>query len=205
MSIEVVENRFVTYTDWSGYLKYLDAVGDGRTRVTYDRGTLELMSPSNEHEQVKSILGRIVETVMVEALIDFTFGGSTTFRREDLDRGLDPDECYWIANWGSFLGRPYDVDSDPPPDLVVEVDIYSSSINRLELYRVMRVPEVWRYCRDRIMRIYQLQDGKYVVCSHSPTIPKLASVDLDRILSKRSEMSSSALLRYVRDWWRSVE
>ncbi len=92
------DNRFVTWTDWQGYSKFLEAIGDRPIRLTYDQGALEIMSPTQEHERIKTILGHLLVTLVDELGLELEAGGSMTFRREDLDRGLEPDECYWIAN-----------------------------------------------------------------------------------------------------------
>jgi Uma2 family endonuclease len=198
----VETNRFVTFTDWNGYLKFLDAVGDGPTRVTYDTGRLELMSPSREHEQVKSTIGRLLEAFMMERELDFEFGGSTTFKRQELQKGLEPDEWYWIARWREVHGREFNSRQIPAPDLVV--DVTSSSIDRMELYRSMEVPEVWRYCSDRALRIYLLSSKKtYVEASVSAALPGLAVSDIHRFLRLREELNAAALLRAFRDWLRN--
>src|SRR4051812_12883176 len=107
-------NRITTQTDWAGYLKFLDAVGDGPLRVTYCKGSLEIMSPSQEHENIKEILSFVLEQLLICADRDFYPAGSMTFKREDLERGVEPDLCYWLQVY------PSDRATTAPPDLVVE-------------------------------------------------------------------------------------
>src|SRR4051794_27561718 len=93
------ESRFVLHAiGWKGYEALLDLIGDRAIRVTYDRGNAELMTPSFDHEQFRYLLGRLVDILTEELYIPCICGGSTTWRREDLDRGLEPDECYYVAN-----------------------------------------------------------------------------------------------------------
>ncbi|HEY9740149.1 MAG TPA: Uma2 family endonuclease, partial [Coleofasciculaceae cyanobacterium] len=115
-------------------------------RLSYDRGLLEIMAPSPPHENYKKVLGRFVETLTEELNIEIKSLGSLTCKREDLARGLEPDQCYYIQNEAVVRTLDeIDFNQDPPPDLVIEIDISSSSINRLSLYAALGVPEVWRY------------------------------------------------------------
>jgi Uma2 family endonuclease len=91
------EERFLTWTDWEGYLHILEAFKDRRIKITYDRGTLELLSPSRLHETVKGLLGLLLAMAFLERRIPFRSAGSTTFRRRLLDRGLEPDDCYFLS------------------------------------------------------------------------------------------------------------
>lgn len=91
-------------TDWEGYLKVLEAAEGNRLRITYDRGRLELVTPFFKHQWTKKALAELVEALMQELDIDFIGGGSLTFQRQDLDRGLEPDECYWVTRWASLKG-----------------------------------------------------------------------------------------------------
>src|SRR5262245_50322687 len=93
------DQRFVIHNvSWRLYETLLDQLGDHAPRMTYDRGNLELMSPSPSHESFKKLLGRLIETLTCELGIAIRSGGSTTFKRKDLLRGLEPDECYWVAH-----------------------------------------------------------------------------------------------------------
>ena len=129
---------------WKTYESLLNELGEhGGIRLTYDRGNLEIMTPSAPHEGSKKILGRFVESVSEELNIEIRSLGSLTCRRQDLARGLEPDQCYYIENENVVWDKEQiDLNQDPPPDLVVEIDITSSSIDRLSLYASLGVPEV---------------------------------------------------------------
>jgi len=140
------EERFLLYTDWRGYGKILDAIGTGHTRVTYDTGRLELLSPSPEHKISKKLLGSLVEIVLDDRATGYVAGGSTTFRRKALDKGLEPDECFWIENCKSMVGvKRWIPRIHPPPDLAIEIEVSESIISRLPILAALGVPEVWRF------------------------------------------------------------
>src|SRR5262249_54893083 len=132
--------------DWKTYNRLLRAFAERPgIRLTYDRGTLEIMSPSHGHDTDARFLGRLVVTLTEELGLPIKGGGSTTFRRRRRRRGLEPDDCYWIANEPRVRGkRKINLRVDPPPDLCIEVDVTHSSLNRLSIYAALNVPEVWR-------------------------------------------------------------
>ncbi|WP_293337803.1 Uma2 family endonuclease [Microcoleus sp. CAWBG58] len=189
---------------WKTYESLLNELGEqGGIRLTYDRGTLEIMTPLAPHEGSKKILGRFVESVTEELNIEICSLGSLTCRREDLARGLEPDQCYYIQNENVVWDKEQiDLNQDPPPDLVVEIDITSSSIDRLSLYASLGVPEVWRYDGNRLI-IYQLEAQEYVERDVSPTFPFLSQVEMLRFLELRRTTKENALLRLFREWVRT--
>jgi Uma2 family endonuclease len=199
------EQRLVLYgVDWRTYGRLLRAFGDRpAVHLTYDRGCLEIMTLSHEHEIIVHVLGRFVEVLTEELTLPVKGGRSTTFRRRRKKRGLEPDECYWIAN--EHLVRNKDkinLRSDPPPDLVLEVDITHSSIDRLAIYAVLGVPEVWGW-KDQKLVCYVLgPDGHYAESRLSKAFPQLAPADLAAFLAKRGQMDENALVRQFRAWVR---
>src|SRR3954454_19090485 len=146
---------------WEGYERMLELVGDRPIRLTYDRGDLELMVPSHDHERYKSLLGRLIETLTLELDLPCDAAGSTTWRKQLEDRGLEPDECYYLANAERVSGRKIDLEVDPPPDLAIEVEISRSALDRMGIYAALGVPEVWRFDGETL-RVAQLRaDGTY--------------------------------------------
>lgn len=139
--------RFVLHgVNWQTYEKALEAFGDQPIRITYDRGSLELMSPLPIHEVYKRCLGLLLAVLDRELKIPIKGLASTTFRRRDLDRGLEPDECFYVGNLDRVHNwRDVDLSIDPPPDLALEVDVTRSCLNRLEIYAALGVAEVWRF------------------------------------------------------------
>jgi Uma2 family endonuclease len=174
-------------------------------RLTYDRGLLEIIAPSPPHENYKKVLGRFLETLTEELNIEIKSLGSLTCKREDLARGLEPDQCYYIQNESVVRTLDeIDLNQDPPPDLVIEIDITSSSINRLSLYAALGVPEVWRY-DGRAMMIYQLEGERYQACDRSPTFPQITPAEITRFLELRKTIGETSLIRSFRQWVRSQQ
>jgi len=189
---------FVLDTDWSGYQKILEVVEERPIRVTYDRGRLELMSPGRAHERAKKILGALLECIMTELEIDFEPGGSTTFKREDLDRGFEPDECYWIEQWEAVRGRrEWSAAVDPPPDLAIEVEVTSRVIRRLPIYQAIGIPEVWRLTKDLEVLFLVLKSDGYAEVPHSPHFPWLGSTVLTQWLAR--DLPQPRLVRAFRE------
>ncbi|EGK84630.1 Uma2 family endonuclease [Microcoleus vaginatus PCC 9802] len=189
---------------WKTYESLVNELAEqGGIRLTYDRGNLEIMTPSAPHEKYKKILGRFVESVSDELNVEICSLGSLTCRREDLARGLEPDQCYYIENEDVVWDKEQiDLNQDPPPDLVVEIDVTSSSIDRLSLYASLGVPEVWRYDGNRLI-IYQLEAQEYRERDVSPTFPFLSQVEMLRFLELRRTTKENALIRLFREWVRS--
>jgi len=190
---------------WSTYEVLLSDLDLRGTRLTYDRGNLEIMSPSREHERLKTLIGRMIETMTVEWNIPISSGGSTTMKSEMKKRGLEPDECYYVANEPRMRGKDdFDINVDPPPDLVVEVDITRSSLDRMDLYAAFGVPEVWRY-DGTTLHVAQLQpDGTYAARTQSPSFPFLPLAEIPRFLDRRNATDETTWIRSFRAWVRAL-
>jgi Uma2 family endonuclease len=186
---------------WKTYESLLNELAQqGGIRLTYDRGNLEIITPSAPHEGSKKILGRFGESVSEELNVEIRSLGSLTCRREDLAIGLEPDQCYYIQNEDVVWDKEQiDLNQDPPPDLVVEIDVTSSSIDRLSLYASLGVPEVWRYDGNRLI-IYQLESQEYAEREVSPTFRFLSQVEMLRFLELRRTTKENALIRLFREW-----
>jgi Uma2 family endonuclease len=170
---EIREHRIVLHDiTWDMYQQLREANPSGCLRMTYDRGELEIMSPSRKHELIAHRLGLMIHewTMLHNVAIDG--GGSTTFSRKDLLRGLEPDHCFWIANCAAVLDKDeIDLTIDPPPDLALEVDVTRTSIPKLPIYQSLGVPEVWRW-RSGILEVLVLDDeGNYAGQPQSHALP----------------------------------
>lgn len=132
---------------WATYESLLaDLVASSAPRLTFDPGDLEIRSLSAGHERLNRLLASFVEEASLALGIDVESFGSTTFKRDDLERGFEPDSCFYIANADRVLGRrKIDLRKDPPPDLVIEIDITSASVRKFPIYAQVGVPEIWRY------------------------------------------------------------
>jgi Uma2 family endonuclease len=189
---------------WQTYRALLEDVEQQPSiRLTYDQGQLEIMVPLRPHESAKKLIGRFIEALTEELNIEICSLGSLTCSREDLARGLEPDQCYYIQH-ESVIRELDDIDltRDPPPDLAIEIDISYSSLNRLSIYEALGVPEVWRYDGKRLT-IYHLENQKYQVSESSPTFPQIPIKDLVRFLELRKTMGETSLIRLFREWVRN--
>lgn len=195
-------NRAVLYDiDWQTYLRLLRAL-KGRRRLTYDRGTLEIMSPLLEHEQPAYLLGRFIDVMTEELSLPCRAGRSVTLRRRRKQRGLESDNCYWIANAPRLKGkRRLDLRTDPPPDLAIEVDVSHSSLNRMSIYAALGVPEVWRLTNAGLT-FHILEEGAYQVRPDSLAFPMLASADFTRFLALLDTADDTTIVRQFREWVR---
>jgi Uma2 family endonuclease len=157
------EERFVLHdVPWHMYVSLrdnLDASG-AHLKLTYLCGELELMSPSPEHEESKSLIGHLLEMWCVEQDIELYLQGSTTLREERVQRGLEADESYSV-------GERKDI-----PDLAIEVVYSAWRVDKLETYRGLCVPEVWVY-RDGQIAVHVLTGTGYERRPRSELFPAL--------------------------------
>jgi Uma2 family endonuclease len=153
----------------------LRLVGECRSvRLTYDQGDLELMAPSLNHEEFGNLLGRVIETVTVELQMPCRGLGSTTWRKQLKGRGLEPDECYYLARFPQVRGKKkIDLSVDLAPDLAIEVEISRSALDRMGIYAALGVSEVWRFDGETLLVEHFQADGTYRTVGASPSLPML--------------------------------
>jgi Uma2 family endonuclease len=201
---EMREQRVVmNQVSWETYEGLLAANIDASSpRLTYSQGTLELMSPSVEHEKLKKALATIADLVAEEKAIEFEDLGSTTFRRRDFEGGAEPDACFYVQNVERIRGkREIDLVVDPPPDLVIEVEITSPAVSKLPIYARLGVPEIW-LTDGRSVRILRLADGEYRASERSEVLPFLTESVLSEFLEQCRTLTTLAWRRMVRNWAR---
>jgi Uma2 family endonuclease len=188
---------------WQTYENLLKDLEGRRLRVTYDRGSLEIMTLSHGHEYYKMLLGNFICLLTLELGIPIHSGGSTTFRRKARRRGLEPDQCYWVEHEPQMRGKKvFDIAVDPPPDLAIEVDISQSSLPRMAIYATLGIGEVWRY-DGQTLRVYHLTTGsKYRVRSESSVFPFLPMNQLTPFLEASNRQDETSLLQSFLAWVR---
>jgi Uma2 family endonuclease len=169
---------------------------------TYLKGTLEVTLPLEIHEFSARLIERFIWILVVELGLRVKTMGSTTLDREILERSAEPDNAYYIQNQPVVAGRDVDLDQDPPPDLIVEVDITHTDIDKLSLYAAMKVPEFWRY-NGEVWRIYELHQGKYQEVDLSPTFPQVPKIKLYEFLAAARQDEVEAELA-LRQWIRQL-
>jgi Uma2 family endonuclease len=197
-----VQQRLVLYgVPWATYERLLRLFEDRRLRITYDRGALEIMTLSPEHERFKHLLNGLLGRLTEELGWSIAGFGSMTFKRRKKQRGLEPDECYWIQNEPLIRGRDkIDLRKDPPPDLVIEIDWTRSSLNRLGIYAAMNVPEVWQYDGQSVRVQLLGSEGNYAESPQSKAFPFLPMPEVTRFLALRSTLNETDLMRQFRTW-----
>jgi Uma2 family endonuclease len=197
---------------WETYERLLAEREERRSpRFFYDRGVLEILSPSAEHDMTSRIIATLVELLAEEADIDIENAGSTTFKRRDLSRGFEPDECFYFGDGAARVRDlvadrgDLDLDSgDPVPDLVVEVDITSPSLEKLPIYSRLSIPEVWRHDGERLV-IFLLDKApaggevSYVASSESAVLPGATGDALTRLVTDGLALDRRIWRRRVRE------
>jgi len=187
---------------WADFEAIVEELGEHRgTRVAYSQGVLEIVSPLPAHEKAKVILSDLVKILLDELDMPWESLGSTTFRRAEMAAGIEPDDCFYIQHHAAMVGKErLDLRVDPPPDLVIEVDITSPTA--LQAYAALQVPEIWRY-HNRTLQIAVWHDGRYIDTPHSPTFPQ---VPVSEAIAQFVEMShvrgTAPALRAFRQWVR---
>ncbi|MBA2597916.1 MAG: Uma2 family endonuclease [Chloroflexota bacterium] len=200
----VADARIVLqHVNWDTYERLLaDDEGRRVPRMTYDQGVLELVTPSMPHEMDSATITRFVDIVAAMLGIPVRSAGSTTFRREDLQRGFEPDTSFYIQNEERIRDqREVDLTSDPPPDLVLEMELSRSALNKLALFASMGIPEVWR-CDGQRVTIFVLDREDYRESSSSLALPMVSGDVLTRFLADSRTMLSPDWFQAVSDWAR---
>jgi Uma2 family endonuclease len=198
------QRLLIKNVQWSELESILAEMGDSRAaRIAYSEEILEIRMPLPQHERTKSILGDAVKILLEELAIDCECFGSTTFKRQEMNYGIEPDECFYIQNHQLMIGKDrVDLSIDPPPDLAIEVDVTSKT--QMDAYLKLGVAELWIYAANEL-KIHALQAGKYQQSTISPifnTLPVLALIQ--NLLERSVAIGRSPALRDFRQDIRAV-
>ena len=185
---------------WETYQRLMEERGESpKPRYAYDRGRLEIIVSSYEHENLKHVIATLVELVAGELEIDIEAAASTTFQREDLAQGFEPDASFYIQQAARIRGqKQIDLDSDPPPELVIEIDITHLSLNKFPIFAGLGIPEVWRY-HKQALSVFRLEAETYRAREASEIFPGLSSADLTRLIAESQQIKRTEWLRSVRE------
>ncbi len=188
---------------WADYEAMLQIIGERRIFVNYDQGVMEVMVPSHIHEDLKDCLRLMVDILGEEAEIPMQNGGSTTHQREDLEKGFEPDECYWLREKAAaMIGvRELDLSVDPAPSLVIEVNYTHSSVSRMAIYAALGVDEIWRY-DEGVIFLTLREDGTYAPTDPSRQLPYLSSAEAMRQVDAYRSMGRTDWMRAFRRYAR---
>jgi Uma2 family endonuclease len=188
---------------WQTFKAMLVDMGSERaTRLAYDKGLVEIMTPLMPHENSNRLIEVFVGVLCEELGLEIKRAGSLTLTRDDLERGAEPDSSYYIQNEPLVRDKAeIDLDNDPPPDLVLEVEYSRSRIDKLSLYAAMGIPEFWRY-NGSVLRIYRLESGQYVQRNNSPTFAPIAVTEIPKFLQQSRKVGEITCTRNFRNWIR---
>jgi len=199
------EQRTVLHNiSWETFEALLRDTGEDRgSRFAYDCGTLEIMTPLFEHENPKIQFDRLIFALAVELKIKIRSAGSTTLKRQPIAKGIEPDSCYYIQNEQAIRGKQQlDLRTDPAPDLAIEIDITSSSVNKFNIYAALSVAELWRYDGE-ILKFYQLMESQYIEINFSKAFPLISVSDMNRFIQQSKTMDEVDLVESFRAWVQS--
>ncbi len=207
MVTQLPEAASVTFHDvsWDEYEELLEQVGEAPgLRISYDNGSLQVMTISSEHEKYASFISRLVTVIQLRLRIDILGFGSATMRKRKREKGNEPDGCFYVQT-ASLIGNriQLDFEIDPPPDIAVEIDVHHDSRSKFPIYAALGVSEIWRY-DGQAMTIYHLSEAgneeQYVARDTSAALPILTATLLTEMIERmRRDGELSALLAF--DEW----
>ncbi|MEL6383187.1 MAG: Uma2 family endonuclease [Cyanobacteria bacterium J06626_18] len=199
----IAERRVSLSVDWAGYQTIRSVLSNNRAaHLAYYNGILEIMVPSEAHENSSGLIGQFIEILTEELNLNIKTMGSTTLERLEAEAGAEPDQGYYIQNEPKVRGKKVDLKVDPPPDLVVEVDITHTDINKNALYAELKIPEFWRY-NGEVLRIYQLENDQYKEVENSPTFPTIPKEQLYDFLNACVRQGETQAKQNLRVWVRT--
>ncbi len=189
---------------WEMYEKLIEVFAEHPAlRMTYYKGTLELMTPLPEHETYGWTLGRLVTALSEELGLEIRGLKSTTWRSQPKTAGKEADECFYIQNEALVRSKlTIDLSIDPPPDLAIEIDLTHSSIDKMAVYNELQVPEVWRWQKGKLT-VNILTDTSYVESESSIAFGSFPVKELPRFMELDPTKGENARLREFREWVRS--
>ena len=184
---------------WDEYECLVEALAERHFRVSYDRGRLEIMTPLPEHEAAARLIDRLVDIYVEKVNVTLENYGSATWKRRALAKGVEPESSYYIASADRIIGKHHkiDLESDPPPDIVVEIDVTNESLSKFGVYSALSVPEIWRY-DGRQMWFHELADQTYHEISESRFLPGSTPGMLAAALEQSKTEGQTAALRAFR-------
>ena len=191
---------------WNFYRAMLREFDERPSRINYDRGTLEVMTLSLERERYKMILGEMMGLIALTFRIRMTRGGSSTLKRIRKQKGLEADQCYWVANEPAVRTKKrINLRDDPPPDLVIEIDVMNSVVNRPRIYAALSVPELWVLGRDGTLAGFALEQRTWQPIERSRSFPFLRVADLNPFVKRIGVDDDTAVLADFAEWLRRID
>lgn len=207
LSKPIAENIVVLNpVSWETFNQLLEELGDKRNqRFAYDQGNLEIMSPLGEHENSNRFIESLISIIADELNLNLKKFGSLTLKSEAFQQGVEPDSCYYLKNEPQVRNKQsIDLTSDPPPDLVLEIDITNTSLNKFSIYANLKVPEIWQYNGQELM-VFLLnpESNQYQNVTKSQVFPFLEMTLIPQFIQKSLEVGETRALREFRQWVRT--
>ena len=201
-----VEHQVLLHgVSWETYERLLSEHQDAPgTHFIYDEGELEIMVLSRSHEHPNRLIETVVKAAATELDLDFYELGSTTFKREQLQKGFEPDSAFYFGGHAVAIeSAKTETGADYPPDLIIEVEISTPSLSRFPIFSAFGVPELWRYSRSRVI-FHRLENERYVETTHSLALPPVSATDVTALLEERTGMRGPEWIRRVHQWARQL-
>ena len=207
MALAAVNQKLILQgVGWDFYEEILKEFEDSNAlHFAYDNGFLAVEVPTLKHEKPKGLLADLVKFICLELQIDYVNAGQTTFRQKSKAKGVEPDTGFYIQNESKVRELlEIDLQKDPPPDLVIEVDVTSPSLDKMPIYAALGVAEVWLYKGERV-EFFKLEGEEYREIENSIALPILSGKQATEFLKAGLSESSSKWFQMVRDWAKKVE
>ena len=195
-------DRVVLYhLNWEQFNNLLKNLGNNRSaRIAYDQGTLEIMTPLPEHEYFKERISDTIKDIAEILDLDCECLGSSTWKREVKQAGVEPDNCFYFQNEPLIRGKlTFDLNQDPPPDLALEIDLTSKSLDRFPIYARLGVPEIWCYDSGKL-NIYQLEGAAYIETEKSGIFPNLNLQEIPVLIESSRQLGRRVFRKTIREW-----
>ena len=201
------QRTVLNQVSWQTFINLLNDLGDNRViRLYYDQGVLEIMTPLGEHENNNRFIECLIGVIADELNLNLKRFGSLTLKREELLKGAEPDSCYYLENEPLVRHKQnINLESDPPPDLVLEIDITSSSLDKQTIYAAFEIPELWRY-NGQELEVFVLDKTtqSYQNSIQSLHFPWLPLEVIPQYIRQSLRDGETATLKSFRTWVRKL-
>ncbi len=200
LEVQAGQRVYLRDINWQEFEQILIELGEKRaTRIAYQNGDLEIRMPLPEHERYKVLISDFLKILLEELDLDWESLGSSTFKKESMLAGIEPDDCFYIKNCRAVTGiKPLDLTIDPPPDLAIEIDLTSRT--QVNAYKALGVPEIWQHRNGKLV-IFILNDGEYSESKTSSVFPQISIISgISAILNRGSNLMMSDARKEFRKW-----
>jgi Uma2 family endonuclease len=190
----------LTGVSWEEYESFVEKNWEkNNLSLAYDNGVLEIMSKSPMHEAISRFISKLVFIFSEEFSLFLEDRGSATFKRSVFKKGVEPDECFYVQNAETVIGlEDWDAETYPAPDVAVEIDLTTESLDKFSIYAALQVAELWIF-DGREMKFYRLENNRYHSTETSLAFPGLTVDLLNEFIVIRRTKGQTLTLREFRD------